>query len=458
MGAHAAREGTITMATRYWPLDTGRIITSPFGPRDGGFHTGTDFGFPGGSAGRPVYAVQAGTVIHAGAANGYGGPDPAGWLVIDSTDDQGGGCLEYGHIIREVNAGARVTAGQRIGRINPNSATNGGVAPHLHLADMPREYNPSTKQDPFPRLTGALEPGTTNTPTEAPTVTWTGDPTWLADVARPAVDKFVEYPGWWSRGHGDFKDIRGVMVHHMGGRGGARTIAEGRSDLPGPLSQFHLAQDGTVTVVAVGVAWHAGIGTYPWLPANMGNWHLIGIECEGPVTPGITEATQGRERWPDVQVIALRNLCAALLLRLSLGADRLIGHKDYAGRAQGKWDPWNMDVTGWLAGEVDKDMRGYVFPGENGPRPVPPVTPPPTPPPTPPIDRYAHVLIYRGQSGPAVRTLQTRLKRAYSQLSVDGVFGARTEECVRDYQRLHPPLIADGIVGPATAASLALVL
>ena len=38
---------------RYWPLGTGRIVTSPFGPRDGGFHAGTDFGFLGGSANKP---------------------------------------------------------------------------------------------------------------------------------------------------------------------------------------------------------------------------------------------------------------------------------------------------------------------------------------------------------------------------------------------------------------------
>lgn len=153
---------------RYWPLDAGRIVTSSFGPRDGGMHTGTDFGFLGGSGSRPVYAVQAGTVIYAGAAQGYGGPDPAGWLVIDSDDSQGGGVFEYGHIVREVGTGAKVAAGQRIGRINPDSATNGGVAPHLHLSYMPREYNPARKQDPMPVLTGAAEPGSPTPPTQPP--------------------------------------------------------------------------------------------------------------------------------------------------------------------------------------------------------------------------------------------------------------------------------------------------
>lgn len=151
------------MVTRYWPLEAGRTITSPFGWRGSEWHAGVDFGFPGGSAGRRVFACQAGTVQFAGKADGYGG-DPsglAGWLVIDSDDDEGGGCLEYGHIVRlpRIKVGDRVTSGQHIGFINPNRDTNGGTEPHLHLSDMPAAYSPDDKQDPLPRLRGAREPG-----------------------------------------------------------------------------------------------------------------------------------------------------------------------------------------------------------------------------------------------------------------------------------------------------------
>lgn len=157
------------MTTRYWPLDRGCIITSPFGWRafDNAVHTGIDFGWPGGSANRPVYAVQAGTVIKAGAARGYGGPDPAGWLVIDSTDEQGAGCFEYGHIVRTVGVGQTVAAGQRIGYVNPDKATNAGVDPHLHVSYMPREYNPAAKKDWRGLLDGALYPGDTPPATPA---------------------------------------------------------------------------------------------------------------------------------------------------------------------------------------------------------------------------------------------------------------------------------------------------
>lgn len=143
---------------RYWPLGAGRIVTSPWGPRPGGFHFGTDFGRVGGSANMPVYACQAGTVIFAGAASGYGGPDPAGWLVIDSSTSQGSGCVEYGHIVREVARGDVVRAGQRIAHINPDPRTNGGVAPHLHVSVMPAGYDPAAKMDPMPWLQGAREP------------------------------------------------------------------------------------------------------------------------------------------------------------------------------------------------------------------------------------------------------------------------------------------------------------
>ncbi|MBS1691469.1 MAG: peptidoglycan-binding protein [Actinobacteria bacterium] len=144
---------------RYWPLGRGYIITSKFGWRPGGFHKGTDFGWPGGSAGKPVFAVQSGTVIFSGGASGYGGPDPAGWLVIDSSAAEGGGCVEYGHIVRRVAKGDRVVAGQLIAHINPNTQTNGGVPPHLHLSVMPREYNPNAKIDPVPWLGDAIFPG-----------------------------------------------------------------------------------------------------------------------------------------------------------------------------------------------------------------------------------------------------------------------------------------------------------
>lgn len=208
---------------------------------------------------------------------------------------------------------------------------------------------------------------------EATTVGWTGDPIWLENVLRPALgDKLKTLPDWQNYGHGDFGRIWGVMVHHTGNANAdAMSIRNGRPDLDGPLSNLHIAQDGTVTIVAAGVCWHAGMGSYPGIPTNGGNQVLIGIECAWPRDLSITPATQGRERWPDAEIISMRDTVAAILTKLGYGADRVIGHKEYAGAVQGKWDPGNIDMN-WFRGEVAKAMRGDFKPKPPAPTPAPP--------------------------------------------------------------------------------------
>ena len=250
--------------------------------------------------------------------------------------------------------------GQRIGVAGGDdvSATNyyagdyGGHTDHVH----------TRQSEPIPLPGGA-------------TVGWSGDPVWLEDVLRPALGgKLKTLDGWQDSGHGDFGNIWGVMVHHTGNaRADAWSIRNGRPDLDGPLSNLHIAQDGTVTIVAVGICWHAGMGSYPGIPTNNGNQVLIGIECAWPRDTSITPATQGRERWPDPQIISMRDTVAAILTRLGVGADRVIGHKEYAGAVQGKWDPGNLDCT-WFRGEVAKAMRGEFKPKPKPPRDIP--TPP----------------------------------------------------------------------------------
>ena len=60
------------------------------------------------------------------------------------------------------------------------------------------------------------------------------------------------------------------------------------------------------------------------------------------------------------------------------------------------------------------------------------------------------VTLRKGDRGPAVRTLQRRLR-----ISADGVFGSQTSRAVRGYQR-RKGLIADGIVGPMTRRAMGL--
>lgn len=270
-----------------------------------------------------------------------------------------------------------------------------------------------------------------------------GNPLWLPAVLRDEGLVPVEFPGWRSRGHGRFKDVRGVMVHHTGSdSASAASIAFGRPDLAGPLSQLHIARDGTVTVVAAGVAWHAGTGMYPWVPVNMGNWHLIGIEC---ANSGTSPSAPHRRNWPDAQYLALVRCCAAINRRLRQTSARTIGHREYAGRSQGKWDPGAIDMAILRA-----DIAAQIGAIRPGPTPRPPV----------PVGEYADLLLHRGSQGPQVAELQRRLKYAYAgyagQLAIDGVFGVHTEAAVREFQRRTPGLRVDGIVGPATAAALRL--
>jgi N-acetyl-anhydromuramyl-L-alanine amidase AmpD len=276
------------------------------------------------------------------------------------------------------------------------------------------------------------------------TTTWTGDPVWLPDILRAEGVNLVEYPGWRGRGHGDFKDIRGVMVHHTGSdTATAASIAQGRPDLDGPLSQLHIARDGTVTLVAVGVAWHAGVGMYPWVPTNMGNWHLIGIEC---ANGGTSVSAPHRRNWPESRYFALVRCCAAINRRLGQNSSRTIGHKEYAGRAQGKWDPGAIDMS-ILRADIAARVGAI---GDPAPTPRPPV----------PVGEFADVLLYRGSEGLQVAELQRRLKNAYASyagdLVIDGVFGPTTEAAVREFQRRTPGLKVDGVVGPQTAAALRL--
>ena len=67
----------------------------------------------------------------------------------------------------------------------------------------------------------------------------------------------------------------------------------------------------------------------------------------------------------------MRDVAAALTKKLGRGAERNISHKEWAGSAQGKWDPGNIDMN-WFRGEVAKAMRGEFSP-------EPPVAPLPKP-------------------------------------------------------------------------------
>lgn len=269
------------------------------------------------------------------------------------------------------------------------------------------------------------------------------DPTWLPDILRSAGLAVDIYPGANQRGHGDMGDIWGIVDHHTGSFGETpRGIAE--HPTLGLASQLYLGRDGKYTLCGVGVAWHAGAGSWLGLPTNNANFRTIGIEAanDGGGTPGKPHHIP----WGAAQYDAYVRGNAAILTHLGKPADNSIGHKDWAGAAQGKWDPGGIDMNLFRS-----DIRSLM-----GGVPLPPAVPVPQPAGVP-VEYANFGVLRRGMTGIRVVSLQTRLKRNYSRITIDGDFGPDTEAKIRDYQRLHPPLVVDGQVGPATAATLKLV-
>ena len=104
--------------TLRWPVGGG--ITSGYGPRGGGFHTGIDIGAGYGTG---VGAASAGRVVSAGWSGGYGN-----CVLID----HGNGLVtRYAHLSQiSVHSGQSVGSGQIIGLVGSTGIATG---PHLHF-------------------------------------------------------------------------------------------------------------------------------------------------------------------------------------------------------------------------------------------------------------------------------------------------------------------------------------
>lgn len=75
------------------------------------------------------------------------------------------------------------------------------------------------------------------------------------------------------------------------------------------------------------------------------------------------------------------------------------------------------------------------------------------------VPHFANAAVVKqGSSGTIVKTIQTKLKRwGYYTGAVDGIFGSKTKEAVKYFQRRNG-LIVDGIVGKATANAMGIKL
>lgn len=115
-----------------WPSTDDSIVTSGFGIRNGSPHQGLDVAHNGGSDGKPIFAAQAGEVIAAGPASGFGN-----WIIIKHNVEGEHIDTVYGHMWNHglsVSVGDTVEAGQEIGKIG-NAGESYGA--HLHFEIWP---------------------------------------------------------------------------------------------------------------------------------------------------------------------------------------------------------------------------------------------------------------------------------------------------------------------------------
>lgn len=247
--------------------------------------------------------------------------------------------------------------------------------------------------------------------------------TWLADVLRAAGCKVVEEPGWKTRGRGTLGDIKGVLVHHTGpgsSEGLKRLIKDGRSDLPGPLSQMFLDEDGTFYIIAAGRCNHAGKGK--WQGVTAGNSQMLGIECKN--------AGDGKDIWEATQTEALAHGVAGILAHIHADPVMAAGHKEYALPKGRKIDP-TFDMF-QFRDHVEAVESGTTIGGVIPPATVNPV----------------YSMLRKGSQGPDVKRLQKLLG-----ITVDGAFGPNTEKAVIKFQQANG-LKPDGLVGPKTWTAL----
>lgn len=203
-----------------------------------------------------------------------------------------------------------------------------------------------------------------------------------ADAALKALCniglRVVETDGWKTRNRnakGPWGPVHGVMLHHTATRGTQATldmIINGRSDLPGPLSQGLIAKDGTVYLTGWGRCNHAGTGdpnvlkaviAEKVLPAKKatgtdGNRHFYGFEC---VNMG-----DGYDPWPAAQVHAMVLASAALICAHGWGHDgdtSVIGHSEWQ---IGKIDPYPLSMAA-IRKQVARLVDGPV--SRSAPRP-----------------------------------------------------------------------------------------
>ncbi|MGO1320987.1 MAG: peptidoglycan recognition protein family protein [Galactobacter sp.] len=269
--------------------------------------------------------------------------------------------------------------------------------------------------------------------------------TGLARVARKTGYPVVEVAGWKTRGHGGMGAVQSILCHHTvgpvsGNYPSLNVVTNGRTGLAGPLAQFGLGRDGTIYVIAAGLAYHSGA-----VKADIyRNVHSIGIEAENTGTG---------ETWPAKQLDSYVKLCAALIDEFKLPVSRVVGHKEACSPVGRKIDPAFIRPAMTMA-----QFRGYVKKGayKGGVAKPAPAKPKPSAKPKPPASTAkawpAKDLPVTSKHTAASNTAWVRLMAAIGHK--DKSLTLAIQKWLRGLGYYTTAYLLDGKWGPATTKAL----
>jgi hypothetical protein len=177
----------------------------------------------------------------------------------------------------------------------------------------------------------------------------------------------IEQPGWATHDRGPMDDVHGIIVHHTGDDvpddRSWKILWDGRSDLPGPLCQWGMRDDGRPHMMGARRANHAGKGSSVTLA------HVRNEDYSGNLRPGPDDVDgngryygqetmySGRQKMTPLAYGGTILACAAVCDAYTrLGSPwtgkSVIGHKEHSLR---KPDPASQDMAS-LRADVDRAL------------------------------------------------------------------------------------------------------
>jgi len=273
----------------------------------------------------------------------------------------------------------------------------------------------------------------------------------VAQLKKHGV-RYAEYKNWrtHNRNHkGAWGPVHGLMVHHTGSdsKDQRELLYAGLASLPGPLSHFGLAQDGTVHLIGWGRANHAGMGDDDVLAAVI-NETAIPTDNESNTDGnarfyGVEIWYSGSHKMTAAQYASLRKLAAAICDFHGWNEGSVIGHGEWG--SPGKWDPGYAPGKMYAMDAVRADIAVTIKAG--APKPVKPTAPKPTPPKAKPVVDLSRVIKARAADLPAAtghKTWPEDVKRVEQALHaegllakqwVDGSWGTKTQAAYDAFRR-----------------------